>query len=147
MSSAMTPTVTPIPAGYRWRSGLPWYVGQFAHARLDALTARTGLPAERYDEDGLGPSASMGAVLPSGIVIVLTEREHMVEHYGMTGPYLEADTADVADRGAAAIFAEALAAFGLGPENVDHVPAGNSASDAAAELERRNTAGTRAPNE
>lgn len=132
----MAPTVKPIPPGYRWASGLPWYVGQFAGARLDALAARVGLPIERYDEDGLGPSASMGAVLPSGVVIVLTERDHMIEHFGMTGPYLEADTADVAARSAAVIFAEALTTFGLGREHVDHEPAGDTAAQAAAQLEQ-----------
>ena len=130
------PTLAPIPVGYRWPSSHFWYVGQFAKARLDALATRTGLPVERYDEDGLGPSVSMGAVLPSGVAVVLTEREHLVEHFGMTGPYVEADTADVAARSAAAIFAEALAAFGLGREHVDHEPTGDTATEAAAELER-----------
>ena len=134
----MDPALTPIPAGYRWPSGHSWYVGQFANARLDALAAATGLPVERYNEDGLGPSASMGAVLPSGVAVVLTEREHLAEHFGMTGPYLEADTANVAALGAAAIFAEALAAFGLGREHVDHEPTGDTATEAAAELERMN---------
>ena len=127
-----------MPAGYRWATGRAWYVGQFANARLDALGARTGLVVERYDEEGLGPSASMAALLPSGVVVVLTEREHLVEYFGMTGPYLEADTGDVARRGAAAIFAEALAAFDLGREHVDHEPAGDTAAEAVAELERLN---------
>ena len=129
-------SIRQLAPGHRWPTGRAFYIGQFADAPLEDLAQRTGLVIQRFVEDGLGPGASAGAILPSGLGVVLTEYEHLIEHRGMTGPQLEADAYDVVTRGAAPIFAEALVAFGLTRDHVAHEPTGDTAGEAATLLEQ-----------
>lgn len=102
---------------HRWLT-IDWAIARLT-VPLQDIAARNGLVVENWDEDGLGPTAGCGGRLHSGLVIQLVERTHVVAHFKARGPDLYADATDVGRVGIEVLLAEALAALGLNPSDVD----------------------------
>ena len=134
--------VSPLPAGFRWPSDVPWPVGVVAGVSVDELAARYALRV-RESEEGEYESPrsfrSAACLLPSGVGVCLEGRSELNPpgRHSSAGPVaVYADAADLVERSATAIFTEALAALGLGPEHVERRAPPGAERDAAEALER-----------
>jgi hypothetical protein len=86
--------------------------------RIADLAERFGFTLIHYDDDGLGPAASMFVRLESGRPLLLTEHAHAVEHLGSKGPVVEVDARDIVEIDVEPFVDEVLEAFQLSRKDV-----------------------------
>lgn len=89
--------------------------------RITDLAEGFGFTLIHYEDDGLGPAASMFVRLESGRALLLTEHAHAVEHLSAKGPVVEVDARDIAQIDVRPFVDEVLEAFQLSRDNVDWI--------------------------
>jgi hypothetical protein len=77
--------------------------------RIDDLAARLGLRIDAWEDD-LGDIKGFAVIMPSGLWVLLEERQHTIDHMGALGPTIEVldDQTDVDS-----LLKEVLSEFGL----------------------------------
>ena len=101
---------------YRWRSAeFPLCVVNVAAADL---SARLGIPLNRWSEDGLGPARGFIRRFPSGLALLVQELEHATSHLGAKGPTIYVEAAELVANGIAHTISEVLIALGLSHESL-----------------------------
>lgn len=86
--------------------------------RLSEIAKSLGFEVESWTDE-LGPTGAMRLRLPTGRVVVLIERQHLIDHYGAKGPYVQVDAALLAEFGAESLIDEVLTSLGLSDRLVD----------------------------
>lgn len=87
--------------------------------RLPIIADANDLTLDNWEEDGLGPATNCVFRLPSGIVVLLQELEHLIGRSLAKGPDVYADAGDVEKLGIDEILDETLLALGLKASDVD----------------------------
>ena len=103
---------------------------------VEVLAERLGFELETWDEDGLGEAAGAMCRLPTGRVILLRQLHHMVDNFGVTGPDIHVDLAELVESGVHPLLAEVLEALGLSLSSVSWVQTEEGREEAAAILRR-----------
>lgn len=88
---------------------------------LSEIATRLNLPIHPWEEDGLGPARAAGCRLPSGLVVVLEEHDHAIEHLASPGAFAKVDVGEVAARGIDPLVDEILGALSLSRADVDWI--------------------------
>ena len=102
--------------GYRFSN--PEYEILRFQVRLSEIAKSLGFEIESWTDE-LGPTGAMCLRLPTGRVVVLIERQHLIDHYGKKGPYVQVDAAILAEFGAESLIDEVLTSLGLSDQLVD----------------------------
>lgn len=81
--------------GYRFSN--PEYEILRFQVRISEIAKSLGFEIESWTDE-LGPTGAMCLQLPTGRVVVLIERQHLIDHYGEKGPYVKVDAARSSDK-------------------------------------------------
>lgn len=110
--------MTNVVQVYDYRFSNPEYEIMRFQVRLSEIAMSLGFEVESWTDE-LGPTGAMRLRLPTGRVVVLIERQHLIDHYGVKGPYAQVDAAVLAEFGAESLIDEVLASLGLSDQLVD----------------------------
>ena len=86
--------------------------------RLSEIAKSLEFEVESWTDE-LGPTGAMRLRLPTGRMVVVIERQHLIDHYGNKGPYVQVDAAILAEFGAESLIDEVLTSLGLSDQLVD----------------------------
>jgi hypothetical protein len=89
--------------------------------RVADLADRFRFAVSHWDDDGLGPAASICVELESGRTTILVEHAHAIKHLGAKGPIVFVEARDLAKIGVASFVDEVLDAFQLSREDADWI--------------------------
>lgn len=112
-----------------------WPTDEFPRAslgvRLGELARRCAFPTVAWEEDGLGAAEGIALRTQSGLVFLLRELRHAVEHLGSSGPDVLVDAEDVSTRGIKSIIDEILAALSLSRSDLTWIQDSSAQKEAA----------------
>lgn len=110
--------MTNVVQVYDYRFSNPEYEIMRFQVRISEIAESLGFEIESW-ADELGPTRAMRLRLPSGRVVVFLELQHLIDHHGEKGPYVQVDAALLAEFGVEPLIDEVLTSLGLSDQLVD----------------------------
>lgn len=110
--------MTNVVQVYDYQFSHPEYEIMRFRAQISEIAEYLGFKVESWIDE-LGPTRAMRLRLPTGRVVVLIERQHLIDHYGDKGPYVQVDAALLAEFGVEPLIDEVLENLALSNQLVD----------------------------